>query len=44
MQDPREGVDRMTNVEGVKDGPSYTPRCLWRRIEKIREDEVCPED
>jgi len=44
MQDPSEGVDRMMKKEDVKDGPSYTPSCLWRRIEKIREDEVCPED
>ena len=44
MQDPSEGVDRTTKEDDVKDGPSYTPSCLWRRIEKIREDEVCPED
>ena len=29
MQDPREGVDRTTNEEVVKDGPSYTSSCLW---------------
>ena len=36
MQDPREGVDRTTNVEGVKDGPSYTPSCLWRGFVKMK--------
>ena len=40
MQDPREGVDRTTNMEGVKDDLSYTLSYLWRRIEKIREDEI----
>ena len=40
MQDPNEGVDRMTKDDDVKDDPSYTPICLWRRIEKIQEDEV----
>ena len=40
MQDKRDGVDRMTKEDDVKDGLSYTPSCLWRRIEKIREDEV----
>ena len=37
MQDPSEGFnpdDQMTK-EGLKDGPSYTPRCLWRRTEKM---------
>ena len=34
MQDPSEGVDRTTNEE-VKDGPSYTPSCLWRGIVKM---------
>ena len=36
MQDPREGVDRTTNMEGVKDGPSYTPSCLWRGFVKMK--------
>jgi len=40
MQDPSEGADSTTNEEKVKDGPSYTPSYLWRRIEKIREDGV----
>ena len=40
MQDPSGGVDRTMKKEDVKDDPSYTPSCLWRRIEKIREDEV----
>ena len=40
MQDPSEGVDRTTTEEEVNDGPSYTPSCLWRRVEKIREDGV----
>jgi len=40
MQDPSEGVVDRTTKEDVKDGLSYTPSCLWRRIEKIREDEV----
>ena len=44
MQDPSEGVDRTTKEDDVKDGSSYTPSCLWRRIEKIREDEICQED
>ena len=35
MQDPR-GVDRTTNMEGVKDGPSYTPSCLWRGFVKMK--------
>jgi len=40
MQDPSKGVDRTTKDDDVKDDPSYTPSCLWRRIEKIREDEI----
>jgi len=40
MQDPSEGVDRTTAEGDVKDGLSYMPSCLWRRIKKIREDEV----
>ena len=40
MQDPNKRVDRTTKDDDVKDDPSYTSSCLWRRIEKIREDEV----
>jgi len=25
-----------TKKEEVKDGPSYTPNCLWRRVEKMK--------
>ena len=34
MQDPSEGVDRTTKKDDVKDGPSYTPICLWRGFVK----------
>ena len=40
MQDSSEGVDKTTAEGDVKDGLSYTPSCPWRRIEKIRKDEV----
>ena len=26
----------MMTIDEVKDGPSYTPSCLWRRAEKIK--------
>ena len=35
MQDPGEGVDKTTMEEDVKDGPSYSPSCLWRGIMKM---------
>ena len=34
MQDPNERVDRTTKKDDVKDGPSYTPSCLWRGFVK----------
>ena len=36
MQDLRDGVDRMTKEDDVKDVPSYTPSCLWRGIVKMK--------
>ena len=36
MQDLSEGTDRMTKEEDVKDGPSYTPNCLWRGFVKMK--------
>jgi len=36
MQDPSEGVDRMTKEDDVKDVPSYTPSCLWRGFVKMK--------
>ena len=36
MQDPSGGVDRTMKKEDVKDGLSYTPSCLWRRVEKMK--------
>ena len=36
MQDPSEGVDRTTIEEDVKDGPSYSPSCLWRGFMKMK--------
>ena len=35
MQDPSGGVDRTMKKEDVKDGPSYTPSCLWRGFVKM---------
>ena len=35
MQDPNKGVDRTIKDDDVKDDPSYTPSCLWRRTEKM---------
>ena len=34
MQDPSEGVDGTIEEDDVKDGPSYTPSCLWRGFVK----------
>jgi len=34
MQDPSGGSTKTTEDE-VKDGPSYTLSCLWRRTEKM---------
>jgi len=36
MQDQSEGVDRTTNEEDVKDGPSYTPSYLWKGFVKMK--------
>ena len=36
MQDPSKGVDRTTKDDDVKDGPSYTPSCLWRGFVKMK--------
>jgi len=36
MQDPSEGVNRTTKEDDVKDGPSYTPSCLWRGFVKMK--------
>ena len=36
MQDPRDGVDRTTKEDDVKDGPSYTPSYLWRGFVKMK--------
>ena len=38
MQDPSERVDRTTKEDDVKDGPSYTPSCLWRGFVKMKFD------
>ena len=36
MQDPSKGVDRATKEDDVKDGPSYTPSCLWKGFLKMK--------
>ena len=36
MKDPSEGVDRTTTEKDVKDGPSYSPNCLWRGFVKMK--------
>ena len=35
MQDPRDGVDRTTKEDDVKDSPNYTLSCLWRGFVKM---------
>ena len=36
MQDSSEGVDWMITEDDVKDGPSYSPSCLWRGFVKMK--------
>ena len=36
MQDPSEGVDRTIMEDVVKDGPSYSPNCMWRGFVKMK--------
>ena len=36
MQDPSGGVDMMITEDDLKEGPSYSPSCLWRGFVKMK--------